>query len=133
MGDLWTRTFQMEVLVPRKNFTKRLLAGAAALDFADYPDRLLTPAEASEVTGVAVQTLSNWRASGRGPRYVKFGRRTVRYPRDALEEFAAIEMIERSPEGELDDIAIIREIARLANRLARRRRNCGHDEIGRSP
>ena len=60
----------------------------AALDFTDYPDRLLTAAEASEVLGIAVTTLANWRWAGTGPRFVRINRQTIRYPREAIEEFA---------------------------------------------
>jgi predicted DNA-binding transcriptional regulator AlpA len=95
---------------------------AAALDFADYPDNLLTESEASEVLGLAPQTLSNWRSTGKGPRFVRIGTRTIRYPKSALEEFAHNELNIREPADELSDAEIIKQIARLANRLVRRQR-----------
>ena len=95
---------------------------AAALDFADYPDNLLTENQASEVLGLAPQTLSNWRSAGKGPRYVRIGVRTIRYPKSALEEFAQNELTVREPPDDLSDAEIVKQIARLANRLARRQR-----------
>jgi predicted DNA-binding transcriptional regulator AlpA len=97
-------------------------AKAAGLDFADYPDNLLTEMEASEVLGLAPQTLSNWRSAGKGPRFVRIGTRTIRYPKSALEEFAQNELTIREPADELSDGEIVKQIARLANRLARRQR-----------
>jgi hypothetical protein len=108
-------------------------ANAAPLDFRDFPDRLLTPAEAGEVLGVATHTLANWRWTGKGPRYIRIGRQTIRYPQEALQEFASSELTMREPEAELTDSAIIKEIARLANRLARRQRNGEATEARRSP
>jgi Helix-turn-helix domain len=95
---------------------------AAPLDFADYPDNLLTETRASEVLGIAPQTLSNWRSAGKGPHFVRIGTRTIRYPKLALEEFAQNELILREPADELGDGEIIKQIARLANRLVRRQR-----------
>jgi hypothetical protein len=95
---------------------------AAGLDFADYPDNLLTETQASEVLGIAPQTLSNWRSTGKGPHFVRIGTRTIRYPKSALEEFAQNELIIREPADELSDAAIVKQIARLANRLVRRQR-----------
>lgn len=39
---------------------------------------------ASKLTGVPVQTLETWRSRGGGPRFVKLGSKTVRYPRREL-------------------------------------------------
>ena len=39
----------------------------------------LTPAQAAEVLGCAVQTLAHWRCKGNGPPYVCLGPRMVRY------------------------------------------------------
>lgn len=36
-------------------------------------DELLTAADAARLLGIAKQTLSSWRVSGRGPRHVKTG------------------------------------------------------------
>jgi predicted DNA-binding transcriptional regulator AlpA len=95
---------------------------AAALDFTDYPDELLTENQASEVLGIAPHTLSNWRPLGKGPRFVRIGTRTIRYPKSALEEFAQTELTVREPADALSDAEIVKQIARLANRLARRQR-----------
>jgi excisionase family DNA binding protein len=52
-------------------------------------DKLLSPAEVSELLGAAVQTLARWRSEDRdGPPFVKVGR-LVRYRRADLERWAA--------------------------------------------
>jgi hypothetical protein len=92
------------------------------LDFADLPEGLLDERKAAEVLDVAPGTLANWRSQGRGPRYVRVGTRTIRYTAAALQRFADHELVEREPADELSDTDLIRQIARLANRLARRQR-----------
>jgi predicted DNA-binding transcriptional regulator AlpA len=108
------------LLLKQANDQRRRVKATAALDFTDYPDRLLTAAEASEVLGVSTQTLANWRWAGKGPRYVRINKQTIRYPRDSIEAFAGTELAVREPDAELSDAALVKEIARLANRLARR-------------
>lgn len=50
------------------------------------PDHL-TPAETAKQLGLkSAGTLANWRAQGRGPRYVKHGRRVL-YPVAAIEVY----------------------------------------------
>lgn len=51
------------------------------------PGDLLTEREAAAILGVQVATLSNWRWHRTGPRFVKIGKRCVRYPRADLEAF----------------------------------------------
>lgn len=51
------------------------------------PADLLDENEAATTLSVAVQTLRNWRWKGEGPRYVKLGKRTVRYRRGDLDAF----------------------------------------------
>lgn len=51
-----------------------------------------TPAEVSELTGISVATLRNWRFLGEGPCFVKIGgskRGRVRYPASAVNEYMA--------------------------------------------
>ena len=48
---------------------------------------LLTESEAAAALNVRVNTLSNWRWKGEGPRWVRIGKRCVRYPRADLEAF----------------------------------------------
>ena len=43
------------------------------------PGDLLDEKEAAAAMKLAVNTLRNWRALGEGPRFVKLGKRTVRY------------------------------------------------------
>jgi predicted DNA-binding transcriptional regulator AlpA len=56
--------------------------------------QLLRPTEAGRRLGVHPQTMANWRAEGRGPKWVKLGA-AVRYSVAALEEF--IEANTRTP------------------------------------
>jgi hypothetical protein len=39
----------------------------------------LTPSEAAAFLAVNPKTLANWRVSGKGPDFLKYGRRMVRY------------------------------------------------------
>ncbi len=47
---------------------------------------LLTPKEAAGYLRVSVNTLSAWRSSNRGPRFIKTGR-TVKYSRKDLDSY----------------------------------------------
>lgn len=46
------------------------------------PDRFLTPVEAGYLLGLSPKTLQNWRALGRGPRYIRHGSQIVYLKRD---------------------------------------------------
>lgn len=46
-----------------------------------------TTREVSRILGVTLGTLRVWRSTGKGPSYVKFGDRVVRYPESKLEEW----------------------------------------------
>jgi hypothetical protein len=48
--------------------------------------RYLKPIQVSERIGISVKTLSNWRVSGKGPKYVLVGR-GVKYPSDLLDQW----------------------------------------------
>ncbi|WP_155986381.1 helix-turn-helix domain-containing protein [Novosphingobium resinovorum] len=48
--------------------------------------KLLTPSEASEHTGLGIQTLANMRNTGRGPAFFKISR-FVRYDENDLDEW----------------------------------------------
>lgn len=50
--------------------------------------RLLRPRELSELLGVPVGTLANWRSARTGPPFVKIGRH-VRYRRGDVDEWIA--------------------------------------------
>ncbi|WP_174843057.1 AlpA family transcriptional regulator [Cryobacterium sp. TMS1-20-1] len=50
--------------------------------------RSLTPAEVAEKTGLATQTLANWRGLGEGPAFYKVGR-LVRYDQVMLDVWMA--------------------------------------------
>ncbi len=49
-------------------------------------DHALTERELAPVLGLSVATLRAWRRSGKGPRYVRFGR-AVRYMENDVEQF----------------------------------------------
>jgi len=46
----------------------------------------LLPAELAARWHITVGTLANWRSSGKGPRFIKFGRRVL-YPLDSVEAY----------------------------------------------
>jgi helix-turn-helix protein len=82
---------------------------------ADYE-----PEMAAELIGVDTHTLANWRWQGKGPRFVRYGRQTIRYHKTDLVEFAESDVAVDDPAATLSDAALARQIARLATRLARR-------------
>lgn len=49
--------------------------------------QFLNEKEVARITGLAVQTLRNYRCRGEGPAYCKIGKRSVRYPLDDLISF----------------------------------------------
>ena len=50
-------------------------------------DRLYRETEAAEKLNVRVRTLQQWRIRNRGPKFVKLGRKSIRYSASALLEF----------------------------------------------
>lgn len=48
--------------------------------------RYLRDTEVAEITGLAVQTLRNWRHQRKGPIFCKIGR-SVRYTTESVEQF----------------------------------------------
>jgi predicted DNA-binding transcriptional regulator AlpA len=69
----------------------------------DIQKRYLTEREVSELTGLAVPTLRNWRHLGRGPVYhkVPLGGRAVRYFLEDVLAFMGEGRIQRECEGHL--------------------------------
>lgn len=51
-----------------------------------WEGRMLTTAELAEILQVRVNTLEHWRSQGRGPEFVRVGRR-VRYTRAAVDKW----------------------------------------------
>ena len=43
------------------------------------PSRVMTTRQAASFLGLAEKTLANWRVNGGGPRFLKYGQRSVRY------------------------------------------------------
>lgn len=60
------------------------------------PADLLSELEVSASLKISPQTLRNWRAKGEGPRFVKIGKRVVRYRRSDVDAF-----IETGPSGKV--------------------------------
>ena len=60
------------------------------------PGDLLDEKEAAAAMKLAVNTLRNWRALGEGPRFVKLGKRTVRYRRIDLVAFIELGMSDQA-------------------------------------
>jgi hypothetical protein len=54
------------------------------------PGDLVNENEAAAILCIEVRTLRNWRALGKGPRFVKVGERMVRYLRAELVAFVAL-------------------------------------------
>jgi excisionase family DNA binding protein len=50
---------------------------------------LLDETTAAEVLGVSPRTLGDWRRQGIGPRFVRMGRRLIRYARADVDAFVA--------------------------------------------
>jgi len=53
------------------------------------PGDMLTPKEVAAENKLSEKTLANWRSTGEGPRYVRFGKRAIRYRRADVEAFIA--------------------------------------------
>lgn len=61
----------------------------ARLEKAESPtatvsDDFLSPAQVSELTGIAKSTLADWRAQDRGPEFVRMGK-AIRYRRSDID------------------------------------------------
>jgi predicted DNA-binding transcriptional regulator AlpA len=56
-----------------------------------FPADLLTTPEAAAALRLTKKTLENWRAAGRGPRYFRCGKRSIRYARRDLAEFLLVD------------------------------------------
>jgi hypothetical protein len=60
-------------------------------------DRLLTPADVAELTGLSVETLAQWRSQRRGIPYVKLARNVVRYRHSDLDDFVNNSIVRVEP------------------------------------
>ncbi len=54
--------------------------------------RLLRPKEVEEAYKLDAGTLANWRLEGRGPAYVKYGRKVL-YPVKALDDWCRLHLV----------------------------------------
>jgi excisionase family DNA binding protein len=50
---------------------------------------LYTQREAAAVLRLSERTLERWRVQGIGPRFVRLGRRSIRYPQQNVEAYVA--------------------------------------------
>jgi len=58
------------------------------------PDELIDTAAAASMVGLSARSLKLMRLTGRGPRFVRLSRQTVRYRRSDLDEFIASKTID---------------------------------------
>jgi hypothetical protein len=61
--------------------------------------RFLRPSAVEAEYGIAAGTLANWRAAGKGPKFVRLSCRQIFYAREALEKFFDDRMIEPTGAG----------------------------------
>ena len=54
--------------------------------------KLLKPIEVSEKYRIAVGTLANWRSQGRGPEYIKYGRKVL-YPVSEMDKWLRLNLV----------------------------------------
>jgi predicted DNA-binding transcriptional regulator AlpA len=59
--------------------------------------RFLTEVEVSELTGLSVSTLRNWRCLNKGPRYMRPGGRAIRYAISDVEKFMLASAVQTEP------------------------------------
>jgi predicted DNA-binding transcriptional regulator AlpA len=52
-------------------------------------EKMLTTAEVAQKLEVSVRTLEHWRQRRVGPEYVRMGKRMIRYPAMALDDYIA--------------------------------------------
>jgi len=83
------RTQQAPVVPPASSAAVRYLAAEHVEPCLPGFEPLLTPAQCAKQLGVSVSTLQAWRALGKGPTFVKFSRRTVRYQPAAVAAWIA--------------------------------------------
>jgi hypothetical protein len=53
---------------------------------------LYTATEVSEKYNIAVGTLANWRSQGRGPEYIKYGRKVL-YPVSEMDKWLRLNLV----------------------------------------
>lgn len=83
------------------------------LDMFDYK-LLLTTGDVSSILGVSISTLKRWRREGKGPRWVRIGKRAVRYRLGDVFDFEEGLSSERCEYGSLCSCSLLREVARIA-------------------
>jgi len=68
---------------------------AQGIDSDSIPStRLLTPAQTAQFLGIPQGTLAQWRSQRRGPPFVKFEGRLVRYRTSDLQKYLALHLVE---------------------------------------
>ena len=59
---------------------------------------LLTQREAALVLRLSERTLERWRVAGIGPRFVRLGRRSIRYPQQNVDAYVAARVVASTSE-----------------------------------
>lgn len=54
-----------------------------------FVDNLLSDVEVAARLGLAINTIRNWRAARAGPKFVRLGKRAIRYRQSDIEAFIA--------------------------------------------
>ena len=65
----------------------------------DYLNRLITERKAADFLGYTARALQNWRLRGGGPCYIGVSRRSIRYRRRELIEWAERRLISSTSEA----------------------------------
>ena len=61
--------------------------------------KLLTAKNVSEITGLSIETLAQWRSQKRGPLFVKIARNCVRYYQSDLDGWLAERIVRTDQDG----------------------------------
>jgi predicted DNA-binding transcriptional regulator AlpA len=89
----------MEIIMSTHEQLTNNLASIHTVDNADRLDQLLNETHASGLIGFSVNTLRNWRVSGKGPQFVKISKRAIRYRRRDLNSWAEERLVSSTSEA----------------------------------
>lgn len=87
------KTSKCSMVHPRSELHPYRITTTAPPGTIAQPAPLLRVEEAAAFLGHAIATLNNWRAAGTGPRFVKFGRGSVRYRLEDLAGFVEARLV----------------------------------------
>lgn len=63
--------------------------------------KLMSPERLSELIGVSIPTLANWRAQGIGPQFIKLGRRRICYLETDVEAWVKSRVFQNTLEAQI--------------------------------